>query len=59
MKIHSRFFLSHDNSHDHMIIPKKYQYFMKKYAPSYAVTGKGARKCNKKCYVTYVIFENL
>ena len=74
MKIHFRFFLSHDNS-------EKYQYFMKKSmyfekiprenrpeascftrrhnAPSYDVTGKGARNCSKKCYVTCVILENL
>ena len=65
MKIHFRFFLSHDNS-------EKYQYFMKKVcilrkfrfmrrhnAPSYDVTGKGARNCSKKCYVTCVILENL
>ena len=28
-------------------------------APSYGVTGKGARNCSKKCYVTSVILENL
>ena len=28
-------------------------------APSYDVTGKGARNCSKKCYVTCVILENL
>ena len=28
-------------------------------APSYDVTGKGARNCSKKCYVTRVILENL
>ena len=27
--------------------------------PSYDVTGKGARNCSKKCYVTCVILENL
>ena len=27
--------------------------------PSYDVTGKGARNCSKKCYVTRVILENL
>ena len=74
MKIHFRFFLSHDNS-------EKYQYFMKKgmhfakiphenrpeascfmrrhSAPSYDVTGKEALKWCKKCYVTCVLLENL
>ena len=28
-------------------------------APSYDVTGKGARNCSKKCYVTCVILEIL
>ena len=28
-------------------------------APSYDVTGKGARNFSKKCYVTCVILENL
>ena len=28
-------------------------------APSYDVTGKGARNRSKKCYVTCVILENL
>ena len=28
-------------------------------APSYDVTGKGARNCSKKCYVTCVMLENL
>ena len=28
-------------------------------APPYDVTGKGARNCSKKCYVTCVILENL
>ena len=28
-------------------------------APCYDVTGKGARNCSKKCYVTCVILENL
>ena len=28
-------------------------------APLYDVTGKGARNCSKKCYVTCVILENL
>ena len=28
-------------------------------APSYDVTGKEARNCSKKCYVTCVILENL
>ena len=28
-------------------------------APFYDVTGKGARNCSKKCYVTCVILENL
>ena len=28
-------------------------------APSYDVTGKGARNCSKKCYATCVILENL
>ena len=73
MKIHFRFFLSHDTS-------EKYQYFMKKVCilrkisakppgsavlyqrhntPSFDVTGKEAQKYCKKCYVTCVLLENL
>ena len=35
-------------------------YFTRRHnAPSYDVTGKEARNCSKKCYVTWVILENL
>ena len=55
MKIHFRFFLSHDNT-------EKYQYFTKKVCIlrkflSYDVTGKEAPNWCKKCYVTCVLLE--
>ena len=74
MKIHFRFFLSHDNSEKISIFHEKRMYFekiprenrpeascfMRRHnAPSYDVTDKGARNCSKNCYVTCVILENL
>ena len=73
MKIHFRFVLSHENSKKISIfhekkyvfekIPREYRpeascFTRRHNAPSYDVTGKGARNCSKKCYVT-VILENL